>query len=185
MPRPHRSGKPRVLGHHMPVSAFPQPHRVLSHCLRSKPRCCRTVRVPPHRCPIVATSQSVELIVVATSGLVGCAEEHTTTSAGILEQPGITDGDEQGSRAIQRITRTCRASLSVLAGKYLLWGLPDAALDRLIGRGHTRRFARNEVMSRRGDPGEPCEVIAVHVGDLLPTLVAHPEALLENHSGPV
>src|SRR5262249_199727 len=104
-------------------------------------------------------------------------------------------------------------------------GLPDAALDRLIGRGHTRRFAKNEVMCRRGDPGdslmvmlsgrakvvntttdakevvlmsgdlngeiaaldgkgrtadtialEPCEVFAVHARDLLPTLVAHPEA---------
>jgi CRP/FNR family transcriptional regulator, cyclic AMP receptor protein len=110
-------------------------------------------------------------------------------------------------------------------------GLPDAALDRLIARGHTRRFGKNEVMCRRGDPGdslmvmlsgrakvvnittdakevvlnflgagdlngeiaaldgkgrtadtitlEPCEVFAVHARDLLPTLVAHPEALLE------
>src|SRR5262245_56915479 len=110
-------------------------------------------------------------------------------------------------------------------------GLPDTALDRLIGRGHTKRFAKNAVICRRGDPGdrlmvvlsgrakvvntttdakevvlnflgagdlngeiaafdgkgrtadtialEPCEVFAVHARDLLPTLVAHPEALLE------
>src|SRR5262249_1674651 len=110
-------------------------------------------------------------------------------------------------------------------------GLPDDALDRLIGRGHTKRFARGEVICRRGDPGdslmvvlsgrakvvntttdakevvlnilgagdlngeiaaldgkgrtadtialEPCEVFAIHARDLLPTLTAHPAALLE------
>jgi CRP/FNR family transcriptional regulator, cyclic AMP receptor protein len=110
-------------------------------------------------------------------------------------------------------------------------GLPDAALDRLIGRGHRKRFAKGDVICRRGDPGdslmvllsgrakvvntttdakevvlnllaagdlngeiaaldgkgrtadtialETCEVFAVHARDLLPTLTAHPEALLE------
>jgi len=110
-------------------------------------------------------------------------------------------------------------------------GLPDAALDRLIGRGYRKRFAKGDVICRRGDPGdslmvllsgrakvvntttdakevvlnllgagdlngeiaaldgkgrtadtialETCEVFAVHARDLLPTLTAHPEALLE------
>jgi CRP/FNR family cyclic AMP-dependent transcriptional regulator len=110
-------------------------------------------------------------------------------------------------------------------------GLPDAALDALIRRGHTKKFAKGAVICRRGGPGdsvmvllqgrikvsnvnvdgkevvlnflglgditgeigaldgnertadavalEPCEVFAVHARDLLPTLTAHPAALLE------
>jgi CRP/FNR family transcriptional regulator, cyclic AMP receptor protein len=110
-------------------------------------------------------------------------------------------------------------------------GLPDGALDALIRRGHTRKFARGDAICRRGEPGdsvmvllqgrvkvsnvnvdgkevvlnflgvgditgeigaldgnertadaaalEPCEVFAVHARDLLPTLTAHPAALLE------
>jgi CRP/FNR family transcriptional regulator, cyclic AMP receptor protein len=110
-------------------------------------------------------------------------------------------------------------------------GLPDAALDALIRRGHTRRFAKGDVICRRGEPGdsvmvllagrikvsnvnvdgrevvlnflgvgditgeigaldgnertadaaalEACEVFAVYARDLLPTLAAHPPALLE------
>jgi CRP-like cAMP-binding protein len=110
-------------------------------------------------------------------------------------------------------------------------GLPDAALDALIRRGHTKRFAKGETICRRGEPGdslmvvlsgrvkvinttadgrevilnflgvgdisgeigaldgnertadavalEPCELFAVHARDLLPTLTAHPAALLE------
>jgi CRP/FNR family transcriptional regulator, cyclic AMP receptor protein len=110
-------------------------------------------------------------------------------------------------------------------------GLPDAALDALIRRGHTKKFARGDVICRRGEAGdsvmvllqgrikvsnvnvdgkevvlnflgvgditgeigaldgnertadavalEPCEVFAVHARDLLPTLTAHPAALLE------
>jgi CRP/FNR family cyclic AMP-dependent transcriptional regulator len=110
-------------------------------------------------------------------------------------------------------------------------GLPDPALDGLIGRGHTRRYAKGDVIYRRGEPGdslmvlltgrvkivnvtadarevvlnflgvgdingeiaaldgaertadaialEASEVFAVHARDLLPTLTAHPAALLE------
>jgi len=110
-------------------------------------------------------------------------------------------------------------------------GLPDAALDALIRRGHSKRFARGEIICRRGEPGdsvmvllagrvkvsnvnvdgkevvlnflgagditgeiaaldgnertadasalEECEVFAVYARDLLPTLKAHPTALLE------
>jgi CRP-like cAMP-binding protein len=110
-------------------------------------------------------------------------------------------------------------------------GLPDDALDALIRRGHTRKFAKGEMICRRGEPGdsvmvvlagrikvsninvdgrevvlnflgvgditgeigaldgnertadaaalEACEVFAVHARDLMPTLTAHPTALLE------
>jgi CRP/FNR family transcriptional regulator, cyclic AMP receptor protein len=110
-------------------------------------------------------------------------------------------------------------------------GLPDPALDALIERGHTKTFAKGDVIYRRGEPGdslmvilsgrikvtnvsasakevvlnflgagdingeiaaldgkersadavalESCEIFAVHARDLVPTLTAHPEALLE------
>lgn len=110
-------------------------------------------------------------------------------------------------------------------------GLPDPALSHLIGRGHTKRFAKGDTICRRGEPGdnlmvmlsgrakvvnttsnarevvlnflaagdlngevaaldgkgrtadtialEACEVFAINARDLLPTLAAHPNALLE------
>jgi CRP-like cAMP-binding protein len=110
-------------------------------------------------------------------------------------------------------------------------GLPDTALDHLIGRGHTKRFAKGDTICRRGEPGdslmvllsgrvkvvntttdakevvlnvlgpgdlngeigaldgksrtadaialEACEIFTVNARDLLPTLAAHPTALLE------
>jgi CRP-like cAMP-binding protein len=38
-------------------------------------------------------------------------------------------------------------------------GLPDAALDGLIGRGHTKRFTKGETIFRRGEPGESLMVL--------------------------
>jgi CRP-like cAMP-binding protein len=38
-------------------------------------------------------------------------------------------------------------------------GLPDDALDRLIRRGHTKRFAKGDVICRRGDPGDSLMVV--------------------------
>src|SRR5262247_373614 len=38
-------------------------------------------------------------------------------------------------------------------------GLPDAALDALIRRGHSKRFARGEIICRRGEPGDSVMVL--------------------------
>jgi CRP/FNR family transcriptional regulator, cyclic AMP receptor protein len=109
-------------------------------------------------------------------------------------------------------------------------GLPDGALDALIGRGHSKRYAKGSTIYRRGEKGdslmvvlsgrikisnttadrevilnflgvgdlngeiaaldgrertadalalEDCEVFTVHARDLVPTLTAHPEAMIE------
>jgi CRP-like cAMP-binding protein len=118
-----------------------------------------------------------------------------------------------------------------LGNNTVFGGLPNAALDALIARGHTKKYAKGDVIYRRGEPGdslmvllagrvkitntnadgrevvlnflgvgdvngeiaaldsrertadavalEACEVFAVYARDLLPTLLAHPAALLE------
>ena len=38
-------------------------------------------------------------------------------------------------------------------------GLPDSALDALIRRGHTRRYAKGETIFRRGEPGDSLMVV--------------------------
>jgi CRP-like cAMP-binding protein len=38
-------------------------------------------------------------------------------------------------------------------------GLPDAALNALIGRGHTKKYAKGEVICRRGEPGDSVMVL--------------------------
>jgi CRP-like cAMP-binding protein len=38
-------------------------------------------------------------------------------------------------------------------------GLPDAALDALIRKGHTKKFFKGDAISRRGDPGDCLMVI--------------------------
>jgi CRP-like cAMP-binding protein len=38
-------------------------------------------------------------------------------------------------------------------------GLPDAALEALIRKGHTKKFAKGDTISRRGDPGDSLMVI--------------------------
>jgi CRP-like cAMP-binding protein len=38
-------------------------------------------------------------------------------------------------------------------------GLPDTALDHLIGRGHTKRFAKGYTICRRGEPGDSLMVL--------------------------
>jgi CRP/FNR family transcriptional regulator, cyclic AMP receptor protein len=38
-------------------------------------------------------------------------------------------------------------------------GLPDAALDALIRRGHTKKYVRGEVICRRGEPGDSLMVL--------------------------
>jgi CRP/FNR family transcriptional regulator, cyclic AMP receptor protein len=110
-------------------------------------------------------------------------------------------------------------------------GLPDDALDALIGKGHTKKYAKGATIYRRGESGdslmvvlsgrikisnttadarevilnflgvgdvngeiaaldrrertadavalEDCEVFTVYARDLVPTLTAHPEAMLD------
>jgi CRP/FNR family transcriptional regulator, cyclic AMP receptor protein len=38
-------------------------------------------------------------------------------------------------------------------------GLPDTALDALIARGHTRKYAKGETIYRRGEPGDSLMVV--------------------------
>jgi CRP/FNR family cyclic AMP-dependent transcriptional regulator len=38
-------------------------------------------------------------------------------------------------------------------------GLPDAALEALIARGHTKRYAKGEIIYRRGEPGDSLMVL--------------------------
>jgi CRP-like cAMP-binding protein len=38
-------------------------------------------------------------------------------------------------------------------------GLPDAALDALIRRGHTKKFAKGDAICRRGEPGDSVMVL--------------------------
>jgi CRP/FNR family transcriptional regulator, cyclic AMP receptor protein len=38
-------------------------------------------------------------------------------------------------------------------------GLPDVALDHVIGRGHTTRFAKGDTICRRGEPGDSLMVL--------------------------
>src|SRR5437588_9794244 len=38
-------------------------------------------------------------------------------------------------------------------------GLPNAALDALIARGHTRKYAKGETIYRRGEPGDSLMVV--------------------------
>jgi CRP-like cAMP-binding protein len=49
--------------------------------------------------------------------------------------------------------------LPFLKSQTFLGGLPDAALDALILRGHIRRFSKSELLCRRGDPGDSLMVI--------------------------
>ena len=110
-------------------------------------------------------------------------------------------------------------------------GLPDRALEALIAKGHTKRYAKGSTICRRGEAGdslmvvvsgrikisntnadakevilnflgvgdlngeiaaldgrgrtadavalENCEVFTVHARDLVPALMAHPEAMLD------
>jgi CRP-like cAMP-binding protein len=48
---------------------------------------------------------------------------------------------------------------SFLKDNTLLGGLPDATLDGLIRKGHRRRFAKGEIIYRRGEPGDSLMVI--------------------------
>src|SRR5438876_680256 len=38
-------------------------------------------------------------------------------------------------------------------------GLPDAAIDALIARGHTKKYAKGDVIYRRGEPGDSLMVL--------------------------
>jgi CRP/FNR family transcriptional regulator, cyclic AMP receptor protein len=38
-------------------------------------------------------------------------------------------------------------------------GLPDAALDAMIGRGHTKKYAKGEIVCRRGESGDSLMVL--------------------------
>jgi CRP/FNR family transcriptional regulator, cyclic AMP receptor protein len=38
-------------------------------------------------------------------------------------------------------------------------GLPDATLDVMIGRGHTKNYAKGEIVCRRGEPGDSLMVL--------------------------
>src|SRR5436305_10762861 len=49
--------------------------------------------------------------------------------------------------------------LSFLRSNTFFGGLPDAALDTLIRRGHTKRFSKGDYIFRRGDAGDSLMVI--------------------------
>jgi CRP/FNR family transcriptional regulator, cyclic AMP receptor protein len=119
----------------------------------------------------------------------------------------------------------------LLKDNTLFGGLPDGALDALIGKGHIKKYARGDVIYRRGAPGdslmviltgrikitninvdgkevvlnflgagdingeiavidgkertanaqalEDSQVFVVYARDLLPALIAHPQAMLQ------
>ena len=46
-----------------------------------------------------------------------------------------------------------------LKGNTLLGGLPDATLDEIIQKGHRRKFAKGDIIYRRGEPGDSLMVI--------------------------
>lgn len=46
-----------------------------------------------------------------------------------------------------------------LKGNTLLGGLPDATLDEIIRKGHRRKFAKGDIIYRRGEPGDSLMVI--------------------------
>jgi CRP/FNR family transcriptional regulator, cyclic AMP receptor protein len=120
---------------------------------------------------------------------------------------------------------------SFLKSHTFFGGLPDAALDALVRKGHTKSYAKGDIIFRRGDPGdrltvivsgrikianvnanakevvlnfleagdingeiavldgnersanavalEDSEVVVILGRDLMPVLVAHPQAMLE------
>jgi CRP-like cAMP-binding protein len=49
--------------------------------------------------------------------------------------------------------------VSFLKSHTFFGGLPDAALNTLVARGHTRRYRKGETIFRRGDPGDRLTVI--------------------------
>jgi CRP-like cAMP-binding protein len=57
-----------------------------------------------------------------------------------------------GSPLIERIR-------PFLRNNTIFGGLPDTALDALIGRGHTKKFAKGDVVCRRGEPGDRLMVL--------------------------
>jgi CRP-like cAMP-binding protein len=46
-----------------------------------------------------------------------------------------------------------------LRGNTFFGGLPDAALEALIGRGHIEKYAKGDVIYRRGEPGSSLMVL--------------------------
>jgi CRP/FNR family transcriptional regulator, cyclic AMP receptor protein len=48
---------------------------------------------------------------------------------------------------------------SFLKSHTFFGGLPDTALDAIIRRGHTKTFAKGDIIFRRGDPGDRLTVI--------------------------
>jgi CRP/FNR family cyclic AMP-dependent transcriptional regulator len=48
---------------------------------------------------------------------------------------------------------------SFLKSQTFFGGLPDAALEALVRRGHTKTFSKGDVIFRRGDPGDRLTVI--------------------------
>lgn len=48
---------------------------------------------------------------------------------------------------------------SLLRSHTFFGGLPDTALDALIARGHTRKYAKGETIYRRGEPGDSLMVV--------------------------
>jgi CRP/FNR family transcriptional regulator, cyclic AMP receptor protein len=62
-------------------------------------------------------------------------------------------------------------------------GLPDAALDQLIGRGHLKAFAKGEVICRRGEPGDNLMVMLSGQAKVVTVTVDAKEVVL-NFLGP-
>jgi CRP/FNR family transcriptional regulator, cyclic AMP receptor protein len=61
--------------------------------------------------------------------------------------------------AVQFAAATKARLRDVLKNKSVIGGLPDDALDDLIKRARVVRFARNEPVYRRGDPGDSLMII--------------------------
>ena len=49
----------------------------------------------------------------------------------------------------------------LLKDNTLFGGLPDGALDALIGKGHIKKYAKGDVIYRRGAPGDSLMVILI------------------------
>src|SRR5205807_10141421 len=64
-----------------------------------------------------------------------------------------------GPTAMTHACSKAERLLSFLKSHTFFGGLPDAALDGLIRRGHIRKFSKGDAIFRRGDPGDSLMVM--------------------------